>query len=312
MAGVERHFADRLVLRLRRLGHPLCVGLDPHLGRIPALFRQGSMDPRDRRTAAAVEEFLGAILDRLSGRVAVIKPQIAFFERLGWRGIRALETVVGRARELGLLVLLDAKRGDIGSTAAGYAEAYLGATPALEADAMTLNPYLGRDSLAPFVERARDQGRGLFVLVKTSNPGSGDFQDRPIGGPLDSGSTLYEAVAGSLAETARELRGPATGWSSLGVVVGATWPGDSERVRQRLPHSLFLVPGYGAQGGSAAAAVRGLVPGPDGRLEGGIVNSSRGILFPAEGEAAGARGWERAIDGALDRAIDELTAATGA
>ncbi len=303
-----RHFADRLILRLRRLGHPLCVGLDPHLDRIPALFRQGSMDPRDERTAAAVEGFLGAVLARLSGRVAIIKPQIAFFERLGWRGVRTLEAVVGRARELGLSVLLDAKRGDIGSTAAGYAEAYLGAEAALAADAMTVNPYLGRDTLSPFVERARDHGRGLFVLVKTSNPGSGDFQDRT----LAAGGPLYEAVAGSLAATAGELRGPATGWSSLGVVVGATWPGEGERVRRLLPHSLFLVPGYGAQGGSAAAAVRGFVPGPDGRLEGGVVNSSRGILFPAGGEATDARGWERAIDGALDRAIDELAAATEA
>ena len=299
-----RHFADRLIQRTRRLGHPLCVGLDPHLERIPALFRQGSMAPRDPRTAAAVESFLGAVLDRVSDRAAIVKPQIAFFERLGWPGLKALEAVVAKARGLSLPVLLDAKRGDVGSTAAAYAEAYLGAEAALEADAMTVNPYLGGDALAPFVERAEGHGRGLFVLVKTSNPGSGDFQDRT----LEGGGTLFETVAESLAETALKLRGPATGWSSLGVVVGATWPGESERVRRRLPHSLFLVPGYGAQGGSAADAVRGLVPGPDGRLEGGVVSSSRGILFPPLDADAGARGWERAIDGALDRAIDELAA----
>lgn len=302
------HFADDLILRLSRLGHPLCVGLDPHLDRVPPLFRQGSMEPRDPRTSDAVGELLGAVLDRLAGRVAVVKPQIAFFERLGWAGLRTLEAVVVQARRLGLRVLLDAKRGDIGSTASAYAEAYLGDRAALEVDAMTLNPYLGRDAVAPFVDAAKRCGRGLFVLVKTSNPSSGDFQDRVLVENGAAGGRLFEAVAGSLGSDARELRGPATGWSSLGVVVGATYPGESQRVRERLPDSLFLVPGYGAQGGSAEAAVRGFVPGPGG-LEGGIVNSSRGILFPQGSDTADAGAWERAIDGALDRAIGELAGA---
>jgi orotidine-5'-phosphate decarboxylase len=203
-------------------------------------------------------------------------------------------------------VLLDAKRGDIGSTAAGYAAAYLGTGAALPVDAMTVNPYLGADTLEPFYDQMRRHGRGLFVLVKTSNPGSGDFQDRA----LADGGSLCEAVAAALAETAAELRGPRTGWSSLGVVVGATYPGDAERIRALLPHSLFLVPGYGAQGGDAAAAVRGFVAGPDARLEGGLVNSSRGVLFPAAAVTDDSRRWERAIDEALDRAIEDLSAAT--
>ncbi len=263
------------------------------------------MSPGDPRTAAAVETFLGAILDRVEERIPIVKPQIAFFERLGWRGLRVLDRLVAKAREHRLLVLLDAKRGDIGSTAAGYAAAYLGPDATLACDAITLNPYLGRDSLAPFLDRARQGESGLFVLVKTSNPGSGDFQDRC----LDGGSTVFETVAEALAGDARALRGPATGWSSLGVVVGATYPGESERVRERLPHSLFLVPGYGAQGGDARAALKGFVRGPDGRLEGGVVNSSRGILFPADSNTGDAGRWERAIDEALDRAIDELSEA---
>ncbi|MEM7584033.1 MAG: orotidine-5'-phosphate decarboxylase [Acidobacteriota bacterium] len=310
---MRQHFADQLIQRIRSLRHPLCVGLDPHLDRIPDLFRQGSMQASDPRTADAVQAFLGAVLERIGSRVAVIKPQIAFFERLGWRGLKVLETVVAQARRQELLVLLDAKRGDIGSTAKGYAEAYLGGEAAIECDAMTLNPYLGCDTLAPFLSTARDHDRGLFVLVKTSNPGSGDFQDRRLeAGPrVEAGLRVFEAVADALAEPSQAMRGSLTGWSSLGVVVGATYPGQSEQIRERLPHALFLVPGYGAQGGSAEAALRGFVPGDSGMLEGGIVNSSRGILFPAGAATDHAPSWEGAIDQALERSIDELSQAAG-
>ena len=172
------NFADALIERTRALGHPLCVGLDPHLERIPAPFRQGAMDPRDPATPDAVGAFLAEVVDRLEKRVAIVKPQIAFFEQLGWQGLRVLEDVVVRCRARGLMVLLDAKRGDIGSTADGYARAYLDKDAALGVDAITINPYLGRDSLQPFVENCAANGRGMFVLVKTSNPGSGDLQDR--------------------------------------------------------------------------------------------------------------------------------------
>ncbi len=258
------------------------------------------MRPGDPETAAAVEDLLGAFVDRLAGRVAVAKPQAAFFEQLGWRGWQVLERVGARLRENGVLVLLDAKRGDIGSTAEGYARAFLADDAATPADALTVNPYLGGDTLEPFVETARGAGRGLFVLVKTSNPGSGDFQDRQV-----DGAPLYEAVARRLAPMAEEWRGPGTGWSSLGVVVGAMYPEQAPRVRELLPNSLFLVPGYGAQGGAAADALRGFVPGPKG-LEGGIVNSSRGLLFAEGTDTDDAKTWERAIDAALDQAIDEL------
>lgn len=298
------NFADRVIRATRRLGHPLCVGLDPHLERIPQIFRRGSMAPNDAETVTAVEEFFTAVIARLAGRVAVVKPQIAFFEALGWRGLEMLSRLVEHCRQQGLLVLLDAKRGDIGSTAKAYAEAYLGATAPLPCDALTLNPYLGGDSLAPFVSRAKLEGCGVFILVKTSNPGSGDFQDRSVSG----GETLFETVARSLAGSATDLLGD-TGWSSLGVVVGATYPGESERVRERLPHSLFLVPGYGAQGGSAAQAVQGFVRGESGILEGGLVNSSRGILYPAAGAQADAKGWETAFDAALQQATEELSRA---
>lgn len=294
-------FGDRLIDRVRALGHPLCVGLDPHLAPIPPFFQQGTMAVDDERTAAAVESFLGAVLDRLVGRVAVVKPQIAFFEQLGWRGLRVLEALCRRATEGGILVLLDAKRGDIGSTAEGYAAAYLAPDAPLPVDAITLNPYLGFDTIEPFARVAADARRGLFVLVRTSNPGSADLQDRDV-----EGEPLFGRVADGLARFEASLAGETTPWSSLGVVCGATWPDQARRVREALPRALFLVPGYGAQGGSAAAAVQGFVPGPKG-LEGGVVNSSRGILFPAAAKGASAADtWEQAVDAALDQAIDEL------
>jgi len=304
--SAHAHFADRIVLRARALGHPLCAGVDPHLAQIPPLFRRGDMALAAPATAAAVRDFCLAFVTRAAPRAVCLKPQSAFFEQLGPAGVAVLADVLIAARDADCPVILDAKRGDIGSTAEAYAQAYLDRDASMPADALTVNPYLGLDSLTPFAERARNAGRGLFVLVKTSNAGSGDFQDQPI----DS-APLFEFVARALAPLAKELQGPTTNWSSLGVVVGATYPEQAEQVRQRLPHSLFLIPGYGAQGGAAADSVRSFVPGPAG-LEGGIVNSSRGVLFPpAASSAQHAADWERAIDEALDRACQELGEAVG-
>jgi orotidine-5'-phosphate decarboxylase len=296
-------FADRLVARVRALGHPLCAGLDPFVALVPEPFRIGEMSPAAPATAVAVESFLRAFLDRVADRVAIVKPQSACFEALGPRGIEVLARVAEAARARGLLVLLDAKRGDMLSTAQAYADAYLAPNAPLEVDALTVSPYLGSETLAPYVAHAATAGRGVFVLVKTSNPGSGELQDREI-----DGRPVFEEVARALRPAAARLAGPASGWSGLGAVVGATYPEQTVRVREALPHSLFLVPGYGAQGGSARDAVRGFVPGPDGRLEGGVVSSSRALLFP-DPAAKTARDWERAVDAALSKAIDDLTRA---
>jgi len=287
-------FADELIRRVRELGHPLCVGLDPHLELIPESFRKGSMRPEDPATPEAVQAFCLEVVDRLEHRVAAVKPQIALFEQLGWRGLQVLEVLIDRCRSNDLLVVLDAKRGDIGSTAEGYARAYLEPNASLGVDAITVNPYLGRDSLTPFLDRCSAQGRGVFVLVKTSNPGSGDLQDRSV-----ASATVFEMVAEMLVEDCRRLVGPDTGWSSLGVVVGANHPEQAERVRQLLPEALFLVPGFGAQGGGAEQAVRAF-RAVDGRREGGIVNSSRAILYP-RGES-----WETGFEAALDEAAARL------
>ena len=172
----------------------------------------------------------------------------------------------------------------------------------MPADAITLSPYLGIDTLLPFAERALRFGRGCFVLVRTSNPGAVDFQDRDVGG-----EPLFEAVAGALRDTASRLEGPKTGFSSLGVVVGATWPDQALRVRERLPRALFLIPGFGHQGAGAKDAVQGFVAGPAG-LEGGVVAASRSLLFP-DGDDGTVAGWERAFDAALDAAVGELAEA---
>lgn len=298
-ATSRSHFADRLVARVREIGHPLCLGLDPHLPLLPPLFRRGSMTAEDPNTPVQVEAFLCAVLERYAGAVAAVKPQVAFFEQMGWRGWQVLERVIARARGLGFLVVLDAKRGDIDSTATAYAHC-LAPESALAVDAVTVNPYLGRDSLHPFLAAARAHGRGVFVLLKTSNPGAADVQDLHVGQ-----RRVFEAVAELLHDDCAALRG-ACGWSSLGVVVGATQAADAERVRELLPHAWFLVPGFGAQGASAQQAVRGFVRGPTGAKEGGIVSASRSLLFPPEGEVTEARRWEAAIDEARNRAIEAL------
>jgi orotidine-5'-phosphate decarboxylase len=233
-----------------------------------------------------------------------VKPQSAFFEALGPAGAALLARVIAEARARDLLVLLDAKRGDMGSTAEAYAAAYLDEAAPVACDALTVNPYLGLDSLEPFIAAAGRSGAGIFVVLRTSNPGARDFQDLPA-----PKQPLYQRVAEALGPKLAKLRGPETDWSGLGVVVGATWPEESRRVREILPRSLFLVPGYGAQGASARDAVAGFVPGPDGRLEGGVIASSRAIGFPSEGRGGDVASWEGAVDGALEAAIAELSAA---
>lgn len=294
--GGMTSFSDRLISATRALGHPLCVGLDPFPDRIPAMFGpQGSIE--------AVEAFGMAMLDRIAGRVAIVKPQIGLFEPWGGAGYDLVGRLGRAARERGLLVLLDAKRGDIGTTAEGYARAAFSPAPGLEADCVTVNPYLGLETLTPFADAALARSAGIAVLVRTSNPGARDFQDLQV-----DGAPLWTRVAEALLPLQQRLAG-SLGWSSLMVVAGATWPEEARRLRSILPSTLFLVPGYGAQGGAAGDAVAGFVPGPAG-LEGGVVSSSRAVLYPdGAATATSAAAWEQAIDTAILTAIDDLKAA---
>lgn len=260
-------FGDRLNDAITRCGNCLCVGLDPHLERLPPEVEASPDQPQSAATATAVWRFLSAVVEECAGRVPVVKPQAAFFERLGWRGIRVMERVVQLATSQGLLVILDAKRGDVGSTAIAYSNAYLRPSSSCRVDAITLNPYLGIDSLDPFVQAARETSSGLFVLAKTSNPGSSLFQDL-----ISDGKPMFLHVAESLKRYADELTG-VSGWSSLGVVAGATYPQHAAAIRDVLPSSFLLAPGIGSQGASPQQLRR------IGITQGVLFSSSRAVLF---------------------------------
>ncbi|MDP6370792.1 MAG: orotidine-5'-phosphate decarboxylase, partial [Planctomycetota bacterium] len=257
--------------------------------------------------ARTVGDFLCQVIEVIAGRVAVVKPQSAFFETLGPDGCEQWERVVAAAHAADLLVIGDLKRGDIGSTASAYAEAFLSGGPGAQADtlcdAMTVNPYLGGDSIEPFVKACASTGAGLYVLVRTSNPGCVDFQDH--GSP-----PLCELVAASVEEWGSSLVGEC-GLSSVGAVVGATHPAELARLRELMPRSPFLLPGYGAQGGGAAD----VVPGFLGGLRGAVVNSSRGILYANAGadKAGNSRtDWRTATSNALDAMIEDIGTALSA
>ncbi len=292
---MKQTFADRLVTATRKFG-PLCVGIDPHPALMPALF--GTPGPR------AASLWGRAVVQQCLGRVAAVKPQAGLFERWGSKGMAALEEVCNAARDAGLIVILDAKRGDIGTTAEGYAEGYLGAGASAPCDAITVNPYMGLDTLEPFVSVAERDGKGVVVLVRTSNPGSKDYQAQLI-----DGEPLYLRVAKSLGPMVKRLKGGETDWSGLMMVVGATGPEDARRIREAAGNALFLVPGYGAQGAGPREAMAGFVKGPHG-LEGGVVNASRSVSMPDSAKGAAAvKDWESAIALAIETAQAELQTA---
>lgn len=280
-------FADRLIDATRTYG-PLCVGIDPHAGRIPAFF--GGDTPE------GIELWGLAVVKAVCGKAGIVKPQSALFERHGWQGVRALARVCDAAKEAGLIVLMDAKRGDIGSTAEGYAAAYLAKDAPFACDALTVNPYMGLDTLEPHVRAAEDSGKGVIVLARTSNPGSADYQARDLGG-----APLYSRVVQSLAPYIERLKG-ASGWSGLMLVAGATGPAEARQLRQLAPNALFLVPGYGAQGAGPSEAVAGFVGG-----EGGCVSASRSVTLPVGWESTKAsEDWHGLVVGAIEAAQNEL------
>ncbi len=266
MAVAVTHFADRLADLVERRQTQLVVGLDPALEQMP------------RAAGGDIQAFCEGIVDAVAAHAVAVKPQSAFFEAHGPDGVRAFFDVCAYARDAGLLVIADVKRGDIGSTAAAYASAY-----ARVADAVTVNPYLGRDSLQPFVDVCRNEGTGMFCLVKTSNPGSVDVQDVP----LADGTVLWEHVARLVAEMGDGLVGE-RGLSSVGAVVGATFPSEIAAARRLLPRAPFLLPGIGAQGGAPGDVASAFAAGPAG----GLVSASRSVIYASAGadwrEAAGA------------------------
>lgn len=303
------HFADRLVAAIKAKGNPLCVGLDPRWQSLPLEIRQRYGADSLESIAHGFEEFCLRVLDIVAELVPVVKPQSAFFEACGPAGMSALQNVLSRARELGLITILDNKRNDIASTALAYAEAALGGVswekerlPVWDADALTINPYLGRDAVEPFLECARRSGCGVFVLVRTSNPGAGQFQDlRIVSETEEAPKTLFMHVAEAVRQWTMENLGDCE-FGDVGAVVGATYPEELALLRETMPEVIFLVPGFGAQGGTAKDIAGAFHR--DG--QGAIINSSRGILFPYKPDS---KDWEKQIEVACCESITAILTA---
>lgn len=270
---------DRLIAAIRKKQNPTVAGLDPKLSYIPDFIKSASFAQYGETLAGAADAILTfnrGLIDALAPVVPAVKPQCAYYEQYGWQGMRALYETIRYAREKGLYVITDGKRNDIGATMEVYGQAHLGTTetggqavPAFDGDALTVNPYLGTDGIAPLLPVCKARDRSIFVLVKTSNPSSGELQDRK----LEDGRTLY-ATVGALCETWGEDTRGTDGYSRVGAVVGATYPAQLRELRAALPHTFFLVPGYGAQGGGA----KDVAPAFDNKGLGAIVNASRSIL----------------------------------
>ena len=293
-------FSQKLAAAVRSKKTPVLVGLDPRLDMIPFALRTG-MAP-----AVALERFCCDVIDVVAPLVPAVKPQAAFFERYGPDGMIALGSVIRHAREQGLLVVFDGKRNDIGSTAEAYAAGILGERSAWGADALTVSPYLGSDSIDPFAQTAVEQQAGVFVLVKTSNPGGGMFQDLSV-----SGKAVYCHVAECVQSLALKTRANNEFYGQIGAVVGATWPSQLAELRKMIPNAWFLVPGFGSQGGSAKDVAAAF----DADGLGAIINNSRGIIFAHTTEPFkkyGDANWQRAVEAATLAMIDCLRMETPA
>jgi len=276
------HFADALTTATKAKS-PVCVGLDPSLKNLPEGITK---DPK------GVLEFSKGIIDAVREIASCVKPQMAYFEALGWEGMKVFWETCDYAKRQGLLVIADGKRNDIGSTCEAYADAYLSKESPI--DALTVSPYLGSDGVQPFIERCAKNDKGIFVLVKTSNASSGELQDLPVGDEL-----VHEHMAQLVAGWGAELLGKEFHYSAVGAVVGATYPEELKYLRSLMPNTPLLIPGYGAQGGTAADVAHGFANGV-----GAIVNSARGIIFASKGND-----WKEAAKTAAEKMKTELSAA---
>ncbi|EMI55608.1 orotidine-5'-phosphate decarboxylase [Rhodopirellula sallentina] len=308
-------FSTRINEAISRTGSVTCVGLDPRKAQLPSPLRDAVEGQSPDAWAAAYTQFCCEIVDVVKDLVPCVKPQAAFFEQLGPAGMVSLGEVIRYASEAGLVVITDGKRNDIGSTATAYADAYLGSRAGISAaggdpataspwgsDSLTVSPYLGQDSLEPFVEVCDQRAAGIFVLVKTSNPGGGYLQD------LESdGKTIYRSVAELVTQLNAGRLDP-DGYGPVGAVVGATYPEQLAELREAMPHSVLLVPGFGAQGGAADDVKAAL----DASGRGAVINSSRGIIFAhARKEYADTFGDARWQD-AVRAATEDMNAQLGA
>jgi orotidine-5'-phosphate decarboxylase len=304
-----KNFADRLNEAIKSKGSPICVGLDPRFNQIPTHITEAAAnefkDPF-MAAAAAIIDFNKGIIDAVHDLVPCIKPQIAFYEIYGAPGMQAFKETIDYAQSKGLIVIADVKRNDIGSTAKAYADAYLGmvdvygeSRAVFDADAITVTPYLGYDGIKPFIENCKEFNKGIFILVKTSNPSSGDLQDLK----MDDGNSVYE-ILGNFVESWGADEIGESGYNFIGAVVGATYPDQAKKLRQIMPNSIFLVPGYGAQGGGA----EDVKPCFNDDGFGALISSSRGITFAYENsDEFGEKDYDQAARAAVEDMKDDLS-----
>ena len=284
---------EKLIEKIKQTGAPIVVGLDPTLSFVPSFLQKKAFEDFGETLEGAAQAILSynkGIVDAVCDLVPAVKPQVAMYEQFGLPGLWAYKETIDYCHGKGLLVIGDVKRGDIGSTSAAYATAHLGTVQVgkksyapFDEDFATVNPYLGTDGIRPFLEVCNSQDKGIFVLVKTSNPSSGEFQDR-----LVDGRPLYERVAEKVQEWGQGSNPVSSSYSNVGAVVGATYPQMGKELRALMPNTFFLVPGYGAQGGKGADLVHFF----DHDGLGAIVNSSRGIIAAYQQEKYSSFGEE--------------------
>ena len=304
---------DKMIEKIAALQNPTVAGLDPKLDYIPQYIRYQAYAKYGQTLEGAAEAILQynkGLIDALCGIVPAVKPQAAYYEMYGWQGVRTLCETIRYAREKGMYVILDGKRNDIGATMESYAAAWLGLTQiegklesAFGADALTVNGYLGSDGINPLLKVCSEGDKGIFVLVKTSNPSSGELQDRA----LATGETIYRAMGTACEEWGKSLPGK-YGYSGVGAVVGATYPAQLGELREAMPSTFFLVPGYGAQGGGA----KDVAPGFDRNGLGAIVNASRSILCAWKKTNAAPEDFAKAAAAEAVRMRDDIMSEVGA
>ena len=303
---------DKMIEKIAALQNPTVAGLDPKLDYIPQYLREEAYARHGRTlegAAAAILAYNKGLIDALCGIVPAVKPQAAYYEMYGWQGVRTLYETIRYAHEKGMYVILDGKRNDIGTTMESYAAAWLGLT-AVEnelaepfgADSLTVNGYLGSDGINPLLKVCGEQGRGIFVLVKTSNPSSGELQDQK----LENGETIYRTMGRFCENWGKSLPGK-YGYSGVGAVVGATYPAQLGELRAAMPSTFFLVPGYGAQGGGA----KDVAPGFDKNGLGAIVNASRSILCAWKKTNAAPEDYAKAAAAEAVRMRDDIMSEVG-
>lgn len=299
---------DRMIAKIIETGNPTVVGLDPKLDYVPNFIKEKCFEEKGadlKGAAAAILKFNKAIIDEIYDIVPAIKPQAAYYEMYGWHGVKTLYKTIEYAKEKGMFVIVDGKRNDIGATMEAYTNAYLGSVEiegntfeGFGADALTVNGYLGTDGIAPLTAVCNKNDKGIFVLVKTSNKSSGELQDKL----LEEGGTIYNAMGDMCEKWGTDSIGK-YGYSAVGAVVGATYPEQLAEMRAKLPHTFFLVPGYGAQGGGAEGVSKAF----DANGLGAIVNSSRAVMCAYQKEGCDEKDFAKAARREVIRMRDDIT-----